>query len=243
MNKRKLNLLLFTVIVIFCNLSISHGLDLSNSGWSKIHKSFRYESKRTVTEFPSDLPYSAVAFVDAGYGVCSGFMIGPHYAVTAANCIYSKFTGFADKVLVVPGSFGQNAKCGPSYANHMYIMDTDLRDEYDVAVLHFNEELGNCSGWFGYKQITSSDAYNQVKIIGYNPSQMQYETTGYLQGFNDNKNFIQHKMDTKNEPPGAPILFNDKYVVGIDLFFDNSYNLGLRFTDEVVKFLEPYWGK
>lgn len=243
MKKRNFNLILFTIIVIICNFSITHALDLSDSGWSKIQRTFRFETKRKVKEFPADLPYSAVAYVDAGYGACSGFMIGPHYAVTAASCIYSKSDGFAKKVLVVPGSFGQNAKCGPSYANYMYIMDTDLRNEYNIAVLQFDEKLGDCSGWFGYKQITSGEAYNQAKIIGYDTSQLQYEATGYLQGFYDNGNFIQHKMDTKYESPGAPILINEKYAVGMDVSFNDSYNLGIRFTDEVVNFLKPYWGK
>ena len=243
MNKRNFYLMLFIFIVTICNISIVYARDLTDSGWSKLQSEFLFGTKRRVSEFPSDLPYSAVTYIDGGYGICSGFMIGPHYAVTAARCIYSKTDGFSKSVMVVPGSFGQNAKCGPTDANYLYIMDTELQEKYNIAVLQIAEDIGNCSGWFGYKQITSSEAYGQARIIGYDKSQMQFETTGYLHGFADYGNFIQHDMDTRHENPGAPLFVDGNYVIGMDVSFNYSYNLAIRFTDEVVNFLKPYWGK
>ena len=237
---------LLSIFLMICFITSVCAADSNTHNNIRIPTVHNLAGKVTIEEFPSDLPYSAVALIESDYYRCSGFMIGPHYAVTLASCIYNKYNKFTDKVLVVPGSFGQNAKCGPAWGSYMYIMDTDMRDEYDVGVIEFDEDLGNCSGWFGYRQISSSEAHDWAKIIGYDEDMFyQFEASGKLQGFDNFGEFIFYNMGLTNDgDPGSPVLIGNQ-VVGIHFGItkDRKYEIGIRLTDKVLDFLKPYWGK
>ncbi len=195
---------------------------------------------------PTKVPYSAVARIWGDYGTCTGFMIGPHYAVTSASCIYDKSRGFSNKVEACPAYANGPSSCGCAYAAHMWVMDTDLQKQFNVAVLKFDTNLGHCSGWLGYKQIQDRDAFSWVKLIAYdNDAGMKYmyHTSGNLKGTYANGTMLQYDLDTGRGTWGAPVILNDEYVVAVDWGYNSNHNLGVRLTNKVLNFLKPYWGK
>ena len=204
------------------------------------------DDRTHIYSSPTNVPYSAVARIWTEYGVCSGFMIGPHYAVTSASCIYDKSRRFSSKVQACPGYADGASSCGCEYASYMWVMDTDLQKQFNVAVLKFDSNLGHCSGWLGYKQIQDRDAFNWVTLIAYdNDAGMKYMyyTSGNLKGTYANGTMLQYDLDTGRGTWGAPVIMNNEYVVAVDYGYNSDHNIGVRLTNKVMNFLKPYWGK
>ncbi len=228
------------------NISNSILLPESISSVAPALKVVGSDDRKHIYFSPTNIPYSAVARIWTEYGVCSGFMIGPHYAFTSASCIYDKSRRFSSKVQACPGYANGASSCGCEYASYMWVMDTDLQMQYNVAVLKFNQNIGRCSGWLGYKQIQDRDAYNWVTLIAYdNDAGMKYMyyTSGNLKGTYSNGTMLQYDLDTGRGTWGAPVVMDNEYVVAVDYGYNSNHNIGVRLTNKVLNFLKPYWGK
>ncbi len=202
---------------------------------------------RSIIRFsPTNLPYSAVARIETDQSYCSGFMIGPHYAVTTADCLYDKYGGWAKYVKVCPALAAGYSHAGCSTGTRMWIMDKNLSMDGNVGVVKVDSSLGTYSGWLGYWTIPDSKTYDYATVLGYaSDESMRYMfySNGYLSGTAYYGTLLQYKMDTTLGSCGGPVVINNEYVVGINAYYGSDYNYAVRLTNSVFNFLQPYWGK
>lgn len=124
-------------------------------------------------------PYRAVTYVEATFPsgvtqVGSGAVVGTNDVLTASHVIYSAGEGgLADKITVYPGLDATDVRGGryeaTSATYYEVDQDGDGRMSFqesadDWAVLGFDADFGERTGWFGLDPSTSSGQYN---LTGY----------------------------------------------------------------------------
>lgn len=120
---------------------------------SKIKDTTRYPFStvvQIVTEFP-----------DGTLLGCSGTVIGTNHVLTAASCVFDTETNAWPKSIdVYPGRDGNRGPLGAFAGTGLAVpngfsdaqkgvYDYD-RMQYDVAVVSFNDPIGNTTGWMAY---------------------------------------------------------------------------------------------
>ena len=228
------------------------------------------KDERTIIKYsPDNFPYTAVVKLyteftgrDGSFpwkNTCSGFMIGPNYAATAAHCIYAPATGYAvnknyegwaKSVKICPAAADRNEPFGCAYAVDMRIMDAAVNMEYDAAVLKLEKPLGNKSGWMGSYILGDSECRNYAQLLGYaldTDMKYMFYSYGQLDGTNDNGKILKYKLDTLPGSSGGPLIIYHKdqwgYLVGINVADSDNQNFAVRLTNQVYNFFAPYWGK
>ena len=138
-------------------------------------------------------PYSAVTYIESEFpngktSSGSGAVVGENDVLTASHIIYSpEDGGLADSITVYPGLDGYEQPYGSYDAAsfNYYEVDGDGYSSQDEsedewAVLGFDKDFGNQTGWFGLDPNASSGTYN---LTGYPGA---YQTDEGLRMTNDN---------------------------------------------------------
>ena len=124
-------------------------------------------------------PYSAVTYIEVEYpdgarSSGSGVVVGKNDVLTASHVIYSDANGgLAEEITVYPGKDGSENPYGSyegGYANYFEVdqdndgMSTRRESENDIALLGFEEEIGDITGWFGIDFLAGDGNFN---LTGY----------------------------------------------------------------------------
>jgi V8-like Glu-specific endopeptidase len=198
-----------------------------------------------TTEFPS----SAIAHIemyvgDSRTGTCTGTFVSPNAVLTAGHCLYTRETGWADRIAIIPGRDGQVEPFGYAWAEDMWVPRTwvnTLDTYWDWGILRLPDRtLGDEVGWFeiGVLQTSTleSDDFKPV-ITGY-PSDKQYGTmwTGSQSAFDGvSPAHLTYLIDTFAGQSGAAIRRDrDNVVVGIHIGSVSGTNIGTRIDEEML---------
>ncbi|MCG8347939.1 MAG: serine protease [Chloroflexales bacterium] len=121
-------------------------------------------------------PYRAIAFITSNIGSCSGWLIGPDTVATAGHCIHNG--NWASNVRVYPGRSSSSTPYGSCGATRLYSVTGWTRDrnrDYDYGAIKLNCDVGDTTGWFGFRWQSSSMNGQSTYLAGY-PGDKSYAT-------------------------------------------------------------------
>ncbi|MEK5100564.1 serine protease [Cytobacillus sp. FSL M8-0252] len=205
---------------------------------TKISNTTSYPNRAIVkinALFPNDLT--------TVYG-CTGFMVSPDTVVTAGHCIYSHDDGgWAEIVNVAPGRNGNSYPYGTHTMETLYSVTGWTRDEnasYDYGAIKLSSNVGNNTGWLGFRSYTSVVGLN-ASVTGYpcdKPTGTMWTHAGPIE-FQQSYQ-IRYNMDTYGCQSGSPVYRNytdtGQTAVGIHAYGTSpsaNMNKGTRITQAV----------
>lgn len=135
--------------------------------------------------YPTDYPYSAVAYVlttwqDGSQSEGTAFMISSDKAMSCAHVVYNAEKGLAQTVQVIPaknGPFFWNNPYGATYADSVYYpqqyttanpLNTSAL-QYDWCIMKLDEPMGVESGWLNLQSggVTIGEQGEYFYVAGY----------------------------------------------------------------------------
>lgn len=224
--------------------------------------------RRYLISNPATFPNSAMVVLTMKNGTgsyrCSGFLISPNTVATAGHCLFFQGSGLTQRgwaydVRVYPGYTGSSAPFGSCGARRLYSVQGWLNNppsaEYDYGVVKLDCNVGNSTGWLGYRWQSASLNGLPVHIQGYPPDKgwSQWGDDGSV--VRTDANLIYSSGSITNGFEGAPIFDNGLYAVAIfqqtrrlpatcqgDVCTITSadYSWGTRITSSVFNNLQ-YW--
>lgn len=209
---------------------------------------FGSDDRIKVTD-TSSTPHSAIAhLVGDRNGSYQGtaWMISANAAVTAAHCVYDYTSGsYMQNGKVYPGKKGGflfsnpygSAKIKEIHISSNYIQNGSTSSRYDWAVIVLDENIGDKSGYLGFKFVPRSMTGMSVTVCGYpwEDKNYQYKMTGNISDCDDY--FILYNMDTSEGQSGGPIYSDTNEVVGMIIEGDTSHNIGIRIYSQLFDYL------
>ncbi len=201
---------------------------------------------RTRVKDPSAYPYRAIVHIESDIGNCTGWMIGPDTVATAGHCVYDpNQKEWASWARVYPGRNGNEAPYGSANAKRFYSVTgwtVQGNHNFDYGAIKLDKNLGNQTGWLGYRWQTGSLNGVRENVSGY-PGDKDYgtqwehrdqirETTSYKLIYNN---------DTYAGQSGAPV-YQDSYqncgTCSLAIHVNGVYggknsNRGTRITKQV----------
>ena len=180
-----------------------------------------------ITMPSNEFPWSAVGRINNGTGGhCSGVMIGPSLAISAAHCLYNnKQQAFfpPNKIHFVAGNQERNYiahSIADSYIiSKKYRVSTSENIEnakHDWALILLQDEIGYQSGWFGLSNFstidmaTPSETQSPFLQAGYSKDRGRELTVHIgcaLIAASTDRALIFHQCDAINGDSGGPIFY------------------------------------
>lgn len=177
-------------------------------------------------------PYSAVGYMVSTFSDGTtlrgtAFLIAPNVALTAGHMVFDETHGTASSAVFIPGRDGSTYPYGSTEV-YQFSSTTDWAynydDDYDWAVLILTDNIGNDTGWVGFRwyHSYSSCVGLDVEITGYpkyynNGTTVQYQQyamTGTITKATDYR--LYYTIDTSGGNSGGPIWEADTYyVIGV----------------------------
>ena len=208
---------------------------------------------RTRVKDTSKYPYSAVVQIQSDLGNCTGWLIGPDTVATAGHCVFDpdekKWASWAK---VYPGRDGNRLPFGYAKASRFYSVIGWTRQgntNYDYGAVKLDQNVGNQTGWFGYRWQSGSLNGTQVNISGYpgdKPQGTQWEHRDRIRETTPYK--LLYDNDTYAGQSGSPV-YQEQYqncgVCSIAIHTNGVYgnkksNRGTRITKEVFDNLNTW---
>lgn len=180
---------------------------------------------------PSDeYPWSAIGRINTETGGhCSGVLVGPRLAVTAAHCLFDSrkmwfvppaqvhfVAGYRDGAFVAH-STARAYWVSPDYQEG--VPPTGAIAMHDWAFIELNEPIGDKAGWvgvaaFGKAQLETARAEGRRFVQAGYSRDSKRELTAHigceLEGFADGLELIVHACDAVPGDSGSPIIYFDK---------------------------------
>ena len=187
---------------------------------------------------PTKHPYVAIGMLVAK-GTCgcswmgSGFMVSKNFMLTAAHCLVcTKHSAWAQSLDIYFGyrnsrnyyykySDKWDAWAGNLFKNKKYTI------EGDWAVIKFKKNVGNKTGWFGWRFGMSQsdfDGDDLYYVAGYRDEKVRMAAGYDIR--KDKDGFLNFTMDTVPGNSGGPIFTQDNIAVGIIIAENSLYNTG-----------------
>ncbi|TCS93063.1 trypsin-like serine peptidase [Hazenella coriacea] len=197
---------------------------------------------RTKVTNTTSFPYSAVVHIQSDIGQCTGWMIGPHTVATAGHCIYNTSTDrWASWARVYPGKNGSSNPYG--YANATGFRSVigwtqNHNHEYDYGAIQLDQNIGNSTGWFGYRWQSWSYVGESETVVGY-PGDKDSGTTMWKHKDKIGKETsekLYYQNDTIGGQSGSPIWQTrsecGECSIGVHAYgASGGYNSGTRITE------------
>ena len=205
------------------------------------------EQIRDTTRYPfSTVIYLLTEFPDGSRKGCAGTMIGPNHAITAANCVFdTKTNAWPQSVAVYPGLNGENAPFGSYYVVGLSIADGFSKAPkgsydfdrllYDIAVVRFEEAVGNKTGWLA---IGFDDGMQQTigNIVGY-PADKEFTMWGTACEVDPKQiepNLFAHLCDIQGTGGAALYQYfqdsDSRTIYGVQAADNDQANYAVRIT-------------
>ncbi len=128
------------------------------------------EEDRPVSVFPPDtryvfrdtsFPWSTTGRVETASGACTGTMVGKNLLLTASHCVNWQDSG-AGWLKFTPAYYGGNKPFGQAWGERILYWNraegglTNTETAFDYAVVKLDREIGNHTGYTGYRTYASS---------------------------------------------------------------------------------------
>jgi V8-like Glu-specific endopeptidase len=203
-------------------------------------------------------PYSAVVYIEARFPsgemyTGSGVVVGRNDVLTASHLIYSvEEGGLAEDITVYPGRNGSDMPFGSYDWDFVNYFEVDLDgdgylyksdSEKDLAVIGFDQPIGDETGWFGLDGNGTSGNYNLTGYPGIYADETGVRMTNDY-GFaskDENSIFNYSSMEINPGNSGGPLWYlsdlQDPFVVGIASTKDWAAGLELHY-DTVMDWIE-----
>lgn len=178
-----------------------------------------------------------------GGGIGTGWFAGPKTIITAGHCVFHpNLGGWAKEIKIAPGRYGSEFPFPNDATTQKPLVSQkfealkgwtdDLNTDFDYAVIHLNQPIGNETGWFSIA--VQDDATLKgllVNVAGY-PGDRDFGRYQYFASSKIDKilaNRFFYEADTYGGQSGGPVWFQDDndqpVVIGI-----HSYGRGGDFT-------------
>lgn len=231
---------------------LESNISLNKSMFAETFSIIGGSDERTKVSSTRVHPYSAIVYVDIYFGTVhmrgSGFLVSDNIVVTAAHCLYSEEYGWPTSVSVMPGKTGYsvfNDPYGVAAAKSIGVSKQWLADSdsnYDWGAIEIFDSLVGNPGKLNMVSLNDSTALNTtIKISGY-PAEVagkttyaQYEMSGTISYCTAYRYY--YTIDSSGGQSGAPILNGNNEVIGIHTSGSTYYNTGIRFTADVLYYL------
>lgn len=192
----------------------------------------------------------------------TGWFVGPKTIITAGHCVLDDFIlgGWASEITVYPGRYGMafpypqsNNFRKPIIANRFETVQgwmNGRNPNYDYAVIHLDEPVGNETGWFSIAVKSDEELQDAlVNVSGY-PGDLQNGIYQYL-----DTNLIQsvtalrffYSLDTYGGQSGAPAYLktddDQLQVIGIHTYGVGgsfAFNSATRITPDVFNTIKGW---
>ena len=210
-------------------------------------------------------PYTAILDLSILQGgqrfSCSGFMIGPNYALTAGHCLYDKDSGYAADISVCPAMNGVSCT-GVSWISVPEQYESALAQNkgnvsaYDIGVLKLDSPVGNRTGWFTVIDYTPVEKIRGIVwALGYDSQSdgHMFQTEAIVREKDVKQYQITSSLHYYDGASGSPLIHILPYgpglreftVVGVNISSGRAfdYRSAVRFGEEVSDFIHPYIGK
>jgi V8-like Glu-specific endopeptidase len=203
-------------------------------------------------------PYSAVVYIEARFPsgemyTGSGVVVGRNDVLTASHLIYSvEEGGLAEDITVYPGRNGSDMPFGSYDWDFVSYFEVDLDgdgylyksdSEKDLAVIGFDQPIGDETGWFGLDGNGTSGNYNLTGYPGIYADETGVRMTNdYGFASKDEKSVFNYSsMEINPGNSGGPLWYlsdlQDPFVVGIASTKDWAAGLELHY-DTVMDWIE-----
>lgn len=206
---------------------------------------------------PETLPWRMICSLEiqgtVGGGIGTGWFAGPKTIITAGHCVFHpNLGGWAKEIKIAPGRYGSEFPFPKAATLTKPLVSRrfdsikgwteDLNTDFDFAVIHLDEPVGDETGWFS---IASEDDINikglLVNVAGY-PADREFGRFQYFASSKIDKVLASrffYEADTYGGQSGGPVWFQDNnnqpVVIGI-----HSYGVGGNFTSNSATRINTY---
>ncbi len=129
--------------------------------------------------------------------------------------------------------------------NANYTNDTSTCGN-DWCVVKTSTEIGNATGYFGYKTATSSNVNTNVEVSGYPETYKYYQyhsSNGSIQSVDTNNNLVYYSASALGGMSGAPVFDANYYVYAIHGYGTSDtvvYNSGALIDSTIISAINNY---
>ncbi|MFC7440381.1 trypsin-like serine peptidase [Laceyella putida] len=210
------------------------------------------DNRTRVTDTAS-YPYSAIVHIVSDIGGCTGWLIGPDTVATAGHCIYDPNNNkWASSATVYPGRDGDSLPYGSANGVEFFSVSGWVQNgdsNYDYGAIKLDKDIGNATGWFGYRYQSGSLNGTAENISGY-PGDKTYGTQWqHADQIRETQTYkLLYANDTYGGQSGSPVYQNSYSDCGTcaiaihtnGVYGGSSYNRGTRITQEVYNNLNTW---